>query len=274
MKAEMPENFLRESILEGLDTKLVAQNLVFYQTTTSTNELAKTLASQGAVEGTVIVADTQTGGKGRRGRSWTSPAGQGLWMSVVLRPQLKPSEASKLTLLAAVAVVKAINRVCGLQVGIKWPNDIVYEGKKLAGILLEMSTIQGGIQYLVIGIGINVNIPLGKFSLELQDRASSLLQVSGQLVDRTALLQALLQELELAYLQLNCGQFELVLTDWREASVTLGQEVQVEDASELYLGTALDIDEQGALLLRLQNGEAVKVLSGDISVRSMKGSYY
>lgn len=270
---EVPDKLYPEEVQDGLSTNIIGQSIIYYERLGSTNDLAKVLAAQGVIEGTVVVAEEQSSGRGRRGRAWASPGGHGVWMSVLLRPKLSPANAPKITIMAAVAVVRAIERVCGLKVGIKWPNDIVYKGKKLAGILTEMSAEIDSINHIVLGIGTNVNVPLEAFPEEIQEKGTSLLIATGQQVSRVAYLRALLEELEVAYVQFCTEQFDTILDGWRKHSVTLGEDVRVEGIGEVLFGTAADIDSQGALLLRQKDGEMVKVLAGDVTLRKEDGSY-
>lgn len=270
---EVPDKLFPQEVQDGLNTNSIGQSIIYYERVNSTNDLAKVLAGQGVIEGTVVVAEEQSGGRGRRGRAWSSPGGTGVWMSVLLRPKLSPANAPKITIMAAVAVVRAIERVCGQKVGIKWPNDIVYKGKKLAGILTEMSAEVDSINHIVLGIGTNVNVPQEAFPAEIQEKGTSLLIATGHTVSRVAYLRALLEELEVAYAQFCTEQFDTIMDGWREHSVTLGEDVRVEGIGEILFGTAVDIDTQGALLLRQKNGEIVKVLAGDVTLRKEDGSY-
>jgi len=236
-------------------------------TAVSTNELAKEMAQKDAREGTVIIAEEQTGGKGRMGRSWYSPDGKGLWFSVILRPPISPSDASKLTLVASVAVAKTIRDYTGLAAGIKWPNDILLNNRKVAGILTEMSAEIDKVNYLVIGIGINVNIDEKSIIPELRDTMISLSENKGAHIDRVGLFAGVLNNLDFFYGEFIKGKFESILNVWKELSVTLNRWVTVTSISSRDEGIAFDIDDDGVLLLMKKDGSMKRVLSGDVSLR-------
>ncbi len=266
MPQELGE-FTFRSIKEGLSAKVIGQRIVCLDVTDSTNTQAKRLGREGTSEGTVVLAEMQTGGRGRLERSFFSPRGKGLWFSVLLRPSFPPAEAPKCTLLAAVAVAMAMERF-GLRAGIKWPNDILHDGKKLTGILTEMSVSAGKIDFVVIGIGINVNIAEEEFPAELREIATSLSVMKGEEISRIAFLQAVLEEIEVLYLRMQREGFAPILKQWKKYSATLGKEVRVIGMGdrESFCGTAVDLDEDGMLLVR--TGEGIrKVLAGDVSIR-------
>ena len=209
----------------------------------------------------------QSTGKGRLERSFFCPRG-GVWFSVILRPPFLPQEAPKCTLLAAVAVAKAMQEL-GVEAGIKWPNDIYCQGRKLTGILTEMSAEMDRINYVVIGTGINVNIPLQSFPEDLQDKAGSMSQLLGHEVDRVAFLQRVLQHMEALYIDVLKNGFAGLLDQWRQHSITLGQEINVLGLQETFAGVAKDIDADGALLVETPGGLR-RVLAGDVSIRPRK----
>lgn len=249
-----------------METELLGKKLIYHEETRSTNEDAKVAANDGAPDGTVVVTEFQGTGHGRLSRGWFCPKGEGVLFSVILRPtSFLPQEAPKCTLLAAVAVARAI-RGLGLDVGIKWPNDILAGGRKLVGILTEMSAEMERIHYIVIGTGINVNIAAEEFSPEIQDTATSLSILAGHTIDRRALLAAILREMEALYFAVQREGFAPVFAAWRELSVTLGQDVRVLGVNETFEGTAADIDETGALLVDTPSGRR-RVLAGDVSIR-------
>ncbi|BBB91300.1 MAG TPA: biotin--[acetyl-CoA-carboxylase] ligase [Methylomusa anaerophila] len=257
---------LPEEIKAVLTTKVMGQEIYYYPQIGSTNNEAKKLAAGGCPEGTIVVAETQNTGRGRLARGWFSPYGKGIWMSVVLRPPFSPLEASKCTLMAAVAVNRVIRQVAGVYSGIKWPNDILFQGRKLVGILTEMSAEMDAINYVVIGMGINVNIEEREFPGEIAATATSLLAVSGREIDRRMFLAAILKELETAYHLVQTGGFTSILDDWRSQSITLGKNVDVIGPDHRYSGLAIDIDNEGALLVKTAQGVR-KVLAGDVSIR-------
>jgi len=259
----VPDKLLPEEVLQGLKTRRFTGPVHHFETLDSTNDLAKELAARGAPEGTVVVAETQTGGRGRLGREWDSPPGVGLYVSLVLRPMLPPMELPQITLTTAVAVVRAVRRVVGVAPGIKWPNDLLINGKKLGGILTEMETESDRIRHVVVGLGLNVNNP--GFPPGLATTATSLTLAAGGPFSRVNLLKAWLEEFEALYdLFLNQG-FPKILAEWKGAAVTLGTPVTVRQGPREISGQALDVAPDGALLLRTASGEIVRVTSGEIT---------
>lgn len=264
---EAPDCLLPGEIKNGLSTRFIGKDIVFFEEVDSTNRVAKQLAREGAAAGTVVVAEAQGKGRGRLERPYFSPAGKGIWFSVILRPHILPQEAPKCTLLAAAAVAMAMKRF-GLQAAIKWPNDILHEGKKLTGILTEMSAELDRINYIVIGTGINVNIEEEEFPEELRDKATSLAVMKGEKLPRVAFFQAVLEALDELCTILEKDGFAPIVARWREYAVTLGQDVRVIGAigQESFDGRAIDIDEEGALLVETAGGMR-RVLAGDVSIR-------
>lgn len=263
---QTPDLLLPDEIKASLQTRDIGRNIFYFSDVGSTNNEAKKLAADGCPHGTIIVAEGQNTGRGRLARGWFSPSGKGIWLSVVLRPPFSPIEAPKCTLLAAVALTKAIREVTAVPCGIKWPNDILYHGKKLVGILTEMSAEMDAINYVVIGMGVNVNVDSTDFPPEVSDIATSLSLCSGQTVDRLRLLCAILRHLEEAYNTAVAHGFASILDDWRRLSITIGQAVNVIGPNEQYSGLAVDIDEDGALLVET-DGQVRKVIAGDVSIR-------
>ena len=257
---------LPEEIRAGLSTQLLGQQIVHFYDTSSTNNEAKRLAADEAVEGTIIVSEAQTLGRGRLNRGWFSPPGGGVWVSVILRPPFPPQEAPKCTLLAAVATVEAIREASGLECGIKWPNDIFWQGRKVVGILTEMSAEMDAINYVVLGIGINVGLTEADFPEELREIVASVSMGAGREVSRVELLQKLLARLEYWYQLVKKEGFAPVLEAWRRESVTLGQPVRVLAGEETYDGVAEELAEDGSLLVRTESGLR-RVLAGDVSLR-------
>jgi len=261
-----PDLLLPYEIRETLSTKMLGRGEIYYfSEIDSTNNEAKKQANLGCLEGSIVLSETQNGGRGRLSRSWFSPAGKGIWLSVVLRPPFNPYDAPKCTLLAAVAVTKAIRSITGVECGIKWPNDILYQGKKIVGILTEMSAEIDAINHVVIGMGINVNIEEQEFPAELMDIATSLSIVTGHDVSRLTLLHAVLTQLEQAYEGVIQRGFSGMLDEWRELSVTLGKNVNVVGSGREFNGRAVDIDNDGALLVQTE-GSLERVLAGDVSI--------
>ena len=262
-----PDLLLPYEIRDILRTKIVGQKEIYYfADVESTNTEAKKQANLGCPEGSISLSEAQTKGRGRLSRSWFSPSGKGIWLSVVLRPPFNPHDAPKCTLMAAVAVTKAIQSMTGIECGIKWPNDILYQGKKIVGILTEMNAEIDAINYIVIGMGINVNIKQQDFPDELTESATSLSVVAGHTISRLSLLNAVLVELEQAYEEVVQYGFSKMLDEWRKLSITLGKKVNVIGSGKEFSGTAVDIDHDGGLLVQTEAG-IERVLAGDVSIR-------
>lgn len=261
-----PDLLLPEEIRAGLATQLLGKQIVHFYDTSSTNNEAKRLAADDAIEGTIVVSEAQTLGRGRLNRGWFSPPGGGVWVSVILRPPFPPQEAPKCTLMAAVATVEAIREASGLNCGIKWPNDILWQGRKLVGILTEMSAEMDAINFVVLGIGINVSLQERDFPEELRNIGASVSMGAEREVSRVEVLQKLLERLEYWYQVVKQEGFEPVLEAWRRESVTLGQPVRVLAGEETYDGVAEELAEDGSLLVRTENGLR-RVLAGDVSLR-------
>lgn len=264
-----PETMYNKRELEqGLKTKTMGQSIYFYEETDTTNNRARELALEGAPEGTLVVAEKQTAGRGRRGKVWESPLGTGIWMSLVLRPQIMPAGASVLTLLCGLATAEAIEVETGLSVGIKWPNDILINGKKAVGILTEMDCEMSEVHFVIPGIGINVNT--ASFPPEIADIATSLYLECGKTVSRRRLVHKVLERLEEHYETfLRTGSFTAMLEDYRKHCITLGKEVHVL-GREPFFAEALDITPEGELLVRrADNGKEEVVFSGEVSIRGV-----
>jgi BirA family biotin operon repressor/biotin-[acetyl-CoA-carboxylase] ligase len=266
----VPDRLLPEEIRHGLEAHLLKGPIHYFATLPSTNDLAKELGAGGALEGTLVVAEGQTQGRGRLGRTWDSPPFSGLYVSVLLRPPIPPLEMPQITLTAAVAVVRALRRAGGLEAGIKWPNDILLNGKKAGGILTEMETETDRVRYLVVGLGLNVNNP--NLPEELQAGATSLAQAAGRTFSRLLILQAWLEELESLYGRFLAGEFPDILGEWRKATVTLGQMVTVKHSPKEIQGLALEVGPDGALLVQTAGGEIVRVTSGEIAPGPVRGA--
>lgn len=261
-----PDLLTPAEIAPLLKTRVIGAKLLYKEETRSTNEDAKIAAAEGAPDGTVVLTEFQGTGHGRLSRGWFCPKGKGVLFSVLLRPQdILPQDAPKYTLLAAVAVVRAC-RARGLDVGIKWPNDVLADGKKLVGILTEMSAEMERIHYIIIGIGINVNIGREEFAPEIRETATSLSLLAGHSLDRRQLLADILQEMEALSMSVQAQGFTPVLDEWRRLSLTLGQEVRVIGVNETFTGRAVDIDADGALLVDTGTGRR-RVLAADVSLR-------
>ena len=270
-----PDTLTEEEIralLAPVDT--VGRTLVCLPSVDSTNTYAKKLALSGAADGTAVTADCQTAGRGRMERSFQSPAGKGVYLSVLLRPALPPEQLLTVTALGAVAVCDAVEQVCAVRPGIKWTNDLVLGGKKLAGILTEMSLEgeSGQLQYLVMGIGLNVGQQPEDFSPEVRAMATSLSAVLGRPVSRPALAAAELAALDRMYGDLTAGRTGSWLERYRRDCVTLGRQVQILERNGLRRRvTALDVDDRFGLVVRTGDGKTEVIRSGEVSVRGMYG---
>lgn len=259
-----PDLLIPAEIQTGLETRVVGREVVFFEETDSTNLRASELGEGGCAEGTVVIADRQSAGKGRLGRLWSSPAGVNLYTSVVLRPKILPYRAPQLTFISAVAVAWAIEEVAGVAARVKWPNDVLVGGRKVAGLLNEMSAETEGIHFVILGIGVNLNMRLDQFPADLRYPATSLAIETGRDVSRTAFARALYRHLDTLYaLYLEQG-VEPVIEAWQELCDLVGQAVEVDFQSRVVRGVVTGLDEDGALLLQLSDGQCEKVLAGDV----------
>ena len=250
-------------------TEWAGCELYYYDSIDSTNTKAKELAEDGHPSGTLVVADRQTAGKGRRGRSWESPTGIGIFMTLMLKPEINPNNASMLTLVAAMATTRAIRRVTGVPAMIKWPNDIVMNGKKVCGILTEMSAQFDYINHIVIGIGINVHNE--EFPEEIKETASSLFLESGQHIHRASLIEAFLEEFEDVYAEyLKTEDMEGLQKEYDTMLVNRGRQVRVLDPKEPFEGKAMGITKKGELIVDTWESRKL-VSSGEVSVRGIYG---
>ena len=244
--------------------------IYLYDKLESSNRTAKTLALEGTPHGTMVLTSQQTAGRGRLGRRFESPAGKGIYLSLVLRPGLPMTEAQAVTISAAVAVCRAVKRLCGLDLGIKWVNDLYYNGKKVCGILTEMSTELECINYIVTGIGINV--ANNEFPEEIRDVATSLYLETGKEVRRSQLIAAIMRAYEGYYDKFMENQNMKSLMDvYNSRLANCGTQVRVLSPGNEYTGMALGIDEMGELLVRTEDGKVCKVISGEVSVRGIYG---
>lgn len=259
-----------QRIKDKLQTKLIGKTIHYFSEVASTNDLAKEMAAIGAREGTVILAETQTRGKGRFGREWFSPRG-GIWLSTILRPKLSAKDIPKLTLTTSLAVAKTINQLFNLKTEVKWPNDVLINAKKVCGILTEANTREDTTNFVVIGIGINANIELKSLPKQIRENATSLKHELKKEIDREQFLRVLLENMEHYYVMLAEGKFNSVLKEWKSLCGFLNSYVEVTSGKEKIEGWAIDVDENGALIIRLQDGTLRKVLSGDVSLARSKG---
>jgi len=261
-----PDLLIPQEVQRGLFTNYIGKKIYYFPELKSTNIIAKEKAlhrAEGIDEGTIIIAEKQSAGKGRLGREWFSPAG-GIWFSIILYPQLSPSYISRITLMTAVAVVKAIKVCTQIEPQIKWPNDILINEKKVCGILTEMSAELDIINWVVVGIGINVNIDFRDYPEDIQANTISLKEISGKKVLRVKLLQSFLREFEKYYDKLKRKEFLSVLEEWKLYSHTLGKKIRVDMGERIITGEAVNINEEGALVLKKEDGKLVKIISGTI----------
>ena len=257
----------RQALEDAIKTEKMGRPLYFYPETDTTNDRIRELALEGAPEGTLAVAEMQTAGRGRMGRAWQAPKDSGIWMSLLLRPDIPPMQAAVLTLLAGIAIAEAIEEVTAMEVGIKWPNDILLNGKKLVGILTEMDCDMEKIHSVTVGMGINVNTKA--FPEDLQDIATSLYLESGREWSRAEIVGCVLKHFEALYAEFleKGGVFAPFKERYRERCLNIGKEVRVI-GRETYLATALDITPEGELIVkRMDNGAEEVVFSGEVSIR-------
>jgi BirA family biotin operon repressor/biotin-[acetyl-CoA-carboxylase] ligase len=244
----------------------LGREVVLLERVDSTNDLAMDLALRGRPHGAVVVADSQSRGRGRLGRRWASPAGVNIYMSVILRPEIQPKDATLLTVASSVACASAVRKLTGLNAGIKWPNDIVVSRRKLGGILLEMRSEPDRVVFAVVGIGMNVNIRSGGFPPDVRPVATSILMETGRRLKRPLLIAGILDELDGELKALKGEGSAPLLNKWRSLSVTIGKRVRVETAREIFTGLALDIDEEGLLVVKAVDGGLRTVSSGDLTM--------
>ncbi len=263
----VPDRLFPREVRSGLGTTIFGKGeIVHLPETDSTNSRAKELAGRGIPEGTIVLAEKQTLGRGRRGRSWFSPAGGGgLYLSLVLRPEVSPAEAPKLTLVTAVAVCDALVPYLPSRPAVKWPNDILAGDRKIAGILTEISTEPDAIDFIVVGLGLNVNIPARQFPKEIRGSATSILVETGTKHSRAVLLRSFLEHFERVYALFLEGRFPLILDRWKASAGATGRHVRVDRIGRALSGEIQDVDEDGFLLLRDKAGYLHRIVSGDVT---------
>lgn len=270
------ENIDKAVIYEELDTDFIGREILVFESIDSTNSEAKRRVISNFSNGLTFISEEQTAGRGRLGRDWISPKGKGLWMSIVFKPKaLEPKDGSKITLVAAAAVAKAIEKTTNLHVGIKWPNDIVCNGKKVCGILTEMGADPDFINWMVVGIGINVNLEKKDFPAELEKVGTSLkieMMETEKAIDRNILAAAILNELEeLSVDFLETGSLSAILGYYREKVIIKGKELLLHKRDEIVNCTGVDISDEGHLIVEMENGVRQEFLSGEVSVRGLYG---
>lgn len=257
-----------------LATSVVGSKILYFDEVDSTNIRAKELAGN-TPDGTVILAGRQSAGRGRLGRKWESDDGGGIYMSVILKPEIPPEEVQLITLAASVAIVSAIKDAAGIDAGIKWPNDIILDGRKVCGILTEMSSEMERVNYVVLGIGINFSQELGDFPEELRNKAVSISEYMEEKglkpCKKAELVRSILVRLDEVYRMLLEGRKNDIIATWKNMSVTIGRDVAVSGREVSYTGKALDITEDGRLVVLCENGILKEIISGEVSVRGLLG---
>jgi len=259
-----PDLLTSSEIKPLLETKWMGKTIHHFDTLDSTNAKAYQLALEGAEEGEVVIAESQEKGRGRLGRQWFSPPFLNLYLSVILRPKISPRQAALITLMAAVAAADAIRKFSGLHPLIKWPNDILLRDRKVAGLLNEIHSETDCIHFVILGVGVNLNMNEKEFSKEIKAFATSLRIEMGQTISRKVFLRSLLQELERWYsLFLEEGN-SVILKAWRDRALIKGRRVNVTSFGETLVGTAIDVDSDGALILETEDGKRTRVVAGDV----------
>lgn len=267
---ERPDKITAEEVGSRLNTSWAGKNIVFFETVGSTNNEAGRLAENGAPEGTLVLAEEQNKGKGRRGRGWVTPPGSAIAMSLVVRPEVEPSHASMVTLVMGMAVASACREFCGVDAGIKWPNDVVAGGRKICGILTEMNSQIDYINYLVIGTGINTNVE--NFPPELSKTAVSLHQIMGRKPDRAGLIAACMEKFEQYYERfIETQDLSLLKDEYNNLLVGIGGAVRVLAPGNEYNGISGGINSSGELMVTREDGTVEKVYAGEVSVRGIYG---
>ena len=252
------------------ENDFLGNKIYFYDEIDSTNNEAKKKAEDGAKQGTLVIAECQNGGRGRRGKKWISPSGSGIWMSFVLKPTIHPYGASMITLVAALSVVSALKNIKGLECNIKWPNDIVANGKKICGILTEMSSELDAVNYVIIGIGININST--EFDEEISDIASSVFLETGLTIKRSQVVADFAKYFEKYYsIFMQTQDMRGLIDEYNGLLVNVGREVKINNINSQFIGNAIGINDKGELLVKKQDGSVEKVIAGEVSVRGLYG---
>lgn len=256
----VPDRLFPSEIIWNLNTKFVGKKIYYFDTLSSTMDIATELGMKGLPEGTLVLAETQTQGRGRQGRSWSSPKYKGLYLSLILRPAILPNSTPVLTLLAAVSICEAVKEFIGLDTQIKWPNDLLIKNKKLGGILTELNAEMDVTRFVIIGAGLNIN----NEKKALPEGATSLKEQKQESINRVNLLQEILRKIETNYLELKQQGSKPIIDKWREHSFSLGKRVKISSHGKLCEGQAFDIDPDGGLLIRKDSGLVEKIMAGDI----------
>lgn len=269
---ESPDKLHPVEIKELLKTKFIGNDIIYLDSVDSTNSYGKRLAENGFSDGTVIIAEEQTSGRGRLGRDWVSPKGKGIWMTIMLKPEIKPNLASQVTLIAALAVLKAIKAAYDMDIMIKWPNDLVINGKKVCGILAELGAEIERVNYLCVGIGINANLDEQDFKNQALDMATSIKIAAGMEVERKKLIANILDVFEEYYiLFIKKSSLEFMIEEYKKYLINMGREVRLVAKNEEIHAITEDITSEGHLLVRLDDGTLKEISSGEVSVRGIYG---
>jgi BirA family biotin operon repressor/biotin-[acetyl-CoA-carboxylase] ligase len=245
---------------------IIGRDIQVFEETGSTNDIVEKLARDGVPEGVVVFAESQTQGRGRLGRSWFSPPRRGLWFSVLLRPKLRPQAATQFTVAAATALARAIRQVTRLEPQIKWPNDLLIRGRKVAGVLTELNAELDRVKYLILGIGVDVNLTSAELPPELLEVATSLRIEAGHAIPRAELAAAILRELDVDYARIRENRFTELSDEWEKQCTTIGRRVSIRIGERAFSGFVESLDEDGALLLRTEHGRLERIIGGDVSL--------
>lgn len=266
-----PDILTREEIVQYLDTRYIGQQILYYESIDSTNKYAKQIATEENSEGIVVISEEQTEGRGRLGRNWTSPKGKGVWMSIIVKPDIEPIDASKVTQITAASIYSAL-REMGIETQIKWPNDIILNNKKVCGILTEMSSEMMQINYMVIGIGINANLEQDDIPEDIREKATSIKIETGVNIDRKELVGKILNKFEYFY-DLLAGQDDIreALEICRAKSILIGKNIRVIEKKRELKRQAIDLTERGELIVKDEDGNTSVIVSGEVSVRGENG---
>ncbi len=266
MKNKLGFDLLSEAKLKSvIKTELLAQKIYAFWSLGSTNEFAYSRASQGEIEGALVIAEQQSKGRGRKLRSWDSPFNKGLWFSLVLRPDLPASRAGLVPYLAGISVCEAVENFIGLKPDVKWPNDLLLNGRKFCGILSEVEFENSSIKFIILGIGINVNHKNDEFPAEFREQATSLHIESGFRIDRADLLAEVVCQLEKNYIVMKQDGFGDIINKWKKRCPQLGKKVSIVQDDEKYQGVFEELNDEGCLLLRTKDNELKKIVAGDIT---------
>ncbi|MDC0325209.1 biotin--[acetyl-CoA-carboxylase] ligase [bacterium] len=264
---DVPDILIADDLISQLpEDTIIGNQIQVFRETASTNQLVDQMAMAGEPEGLVVFAESQTQGRGRLGRKWISPAKKGLWFSVLLRPSLRPPQMTQLTVIAATALARAIRETTTLLPAIKWPNDILINGRKVAGVLTEMSAEPDRVLHAVIGIGVDVNLEDEDFPAELKPLATSLRLEQGQPILRSTLAVNLLRALNDDYARIRNGQFKSISEEWESQCITLQKRVRIHQMDRTFEGFAESLDSEGALMIRNTGGHLERITGGDVTI--------